>query len=623
MRRGAATGLLVAWIAGLAAMALWFRPIAEALRERGVLTLAVSAALTGAGLLVLRLLRRDGDDGRPLVPWVPLVLTLAAAAWLATWWRLPEERIHVAQYLPLGVIAWRALGGRPLPAALLAIGLGLGDEALQGLLPDRTFDGWDVAANAIASGAGVLLAHGGRTAWGAVALLVAARLLLPALHPGHPGIPPGGGDDPAVEAAPTPDGVTLFEPGAAAGPVVVDTDPTAPYADASVLLVTVDALRADHVRPWGEASVPTPAFDRLADTSVSWQQVRAASTWTTPSIVALLTGLAPAVHGVAGRGLELAPSIATPLDALQLAGWRTVGFAGDATETYRHLGFDEELDPEIDPVEQVVEALGAPGRSFVWLHLRQIHAPYDATPDRLAELGLSAELPAAPILDRARSHYTVPRAGFPGRHDWLVEPLRALYAAELADADAALGGLLDGLDAAGLAGRVVVVVTADHGEELLDHDGIGHASTTLDSAPQPELVEIPLWLRLPDGRAAGRVVPATFDQVDLMPTLAPLIGIGLPAPAPGVARDGRDQSGPLRSPEAPSPPEAPALITGSPCGWQCPAERRDERVHAWIDRGAWSWHRDGGPPPEPALAQALAEADARRRALRTPVPSPR
>lgn len=606
--------MVAGWTAGLMAGAATLRPVAEALRARGLLLPLVVLALVLSAALAFRLLRREGGDAE-VVPWVPLLLVLPAGAWLSTAWALPEERIHLAAYAPLGILAWRAVERRLVPALLLCWTIGAADEALQGFLPGRTFDPRDVAANAVAATAGLALARGGRGSWTAPALLVAARLLAPFWGLGGSGMP---GEGPLV----LPDGRSVFhaDPPRPREPVAPAVD--APFAFAPVLLVTIDALRADHVPPWGRARIPTPAFDRLAKESLTWEQVHAESTWTSPAIVSLLTGLAPAVHGVAGRGLEIAPSIETPLDRLSAAGWTTAGFAGDRTENYRDLGFGQELDREADLVPQAIRLLSADVPAFVWVHLRQIHAPYDATPERLAGLGLPSRLPQAPILDRARGSATVPRADYPGRHGWLREPIRALYAAELADADAELGRLLGALDESGLAGRVVLAVAADHGEELLDHDGIGHASTTLDAAPQPELVEIPLYLRLPDGRSAGRVAAGTFRQTDFMPTLLPLLGLSAPAPAGGVLLDGRDLSAQVLS-EAVQASPVPTLVTGAPCGWQCPPERRDERVHARISGHDWQWCRPPAALCTGALAGDLESAERRRRALRTPVPSPR
>jgi len=331
-------------------------------------------------------------------------------------------------------------------------------------------------------------------------------------------------------------------------------------------------------------------------------------------MVSMFSGLWPAVHGVQERGQELAPAIDTPLEALAAAGWRTVGYAGEATETYRNLGFAEEIDRDAAPSAELVRQVARARPTFLWLHLREVHAPYDATPERLADLGLLSQLPASPLLDRARSHFTVPRADFPGRHGWLREPVRALYAAEVADADAALGGILETLPA-----DAILVVTADHGEELLEHDGIGHASTTLDSVPQPELLAIPMLLRFPDGRGAGRRIGGRFEQVDLLPTLLPLLGVAAP-----TGGDGRDWSAVILDPAAAAPPPRDLLVSSSPCGWQCPADRRSERVHALVSDSEWSWCREvSGRCDAGALATTLADARTRRDRLGAPVASPR
>ncbi len=568
--------LLVAWVVALYSSLAAVRPVAEALRERGVLTAVValiSLLVFGATLLLLR--DRPGD--RPAVPLPAVLLTALAAAWLSQHWALPEERIHLAQYGPVGVLAWRALGGRTLAALVLALGLGFVDEGIQGALPSRTFDVLDVFANGVAASAGVLLVRGGRSAWAAPVLLVAARLVLGAAGPSLPAV-----------SAPT-------------SAVIPPSSPAATFPEASVLLITIDALRADRVPPWGRAQVPTPQLDRLAAGSLALEQAVANALWTTPSMVTLLTGLNPARHGVAGRGLELHPEVRTPLETLVDAGWATHGFAGEGSETYRNLGFQSELGAAPD-----FAALFAK-RAFVWMHLRDVHAPYDASPERLAELGLSLPIPSSPILDRARSHPTVPRADFPGDHGWLRPAIEALYDAEVATADAALGRVLTQIPE-----DVLVILSSDHGEELLERGGIGHASTTLDSHPQPELLEIPLLIRFPDRRRAGETQPGRMEQQDVMPTVMSLLGVPTEGPV-----DGRDLARVLGS--GGEIPPRPALIHSSACGWQCSDQL--PLVHGWW---AEELSRCAGPPATcpPPLRAALERAAAQQvGTVRSPPPS--
>lgn len=593
-----------------AAVAVWLgvgpaRGAAQALRDAGLLSVTVGLAFAATLLLLGERLARGRDDARPAAPL--LLITAAAAAWLFTRWTLPEERFHLALYPVLGWLALRAsagLRGRPFAAIALVSAVGLVDEGLQGAHPDRTFDWMDVLANAVGGAIVPLLALPGGAAWCAPVLLAAVAAAFPLIQ-GKIGVAP-------PPAAPT------HEAGLPA-PVEATVDTSAPYAGANLVLITIDALRADHVPPWGRAPVPTPTLDALAAASIAPDVAWAAGSWTSPSMVSLLSGLHPAVHGVNGRGLEIGPGPALPLEALEAVGYRVYGHAGDLTENYRNLGVQEELDREDEALSLAI-ALTVEAPVFVWVHLRDVHAPYDASPERLTELGLSSEMPRSALLERARTHPTVPRAQFPGRHDWLAPTVRALYAAEVADADASLARVLD---AAGRDDRpTIVVLTADHGEELLEADGIGHASTTLDSVPRPELQRIPLLVRLPDGRGAGRVQPGAIRQQDVLPTLLGLVGVAAPAPAVDPALVGTDLSQPLVA-DAPLDP-GPAWFVTSPCGWQCPPARRVERVAA-VPGTPWTWCRWSLPDeptcPEP-LDGWLEHADALARELRTPTPSP-
>jgi hypothetical protein len=639
--------MLAAWTLAVWATVPVARPISEALRAAGWLTALVTAGLAACALGTAWMLyaQRGGERPGPGSaaapgPWL-LLLTAAAGALLARSWELPEERVHLAEYLPLGVLAFLAMpaGGasgvprarRVLLAILLIAALGAADELLQHLVPQRQFDRWDVAANAVSGASGVLLAAGGRLAWGAPAILVAAAIGMPALRgsllapqPGGPTFAPGRSRPPAA----SPEGV----------------DRSAPYASRSVLFVTFDALRADVVPPWGSApfGLALPAFERLARESVTPGAALANAHWTSPAMVSFFTALLPPAHGVERRGVDFAPGPVTPLETLAAAGWRVIGTAGDGDETYGNLGIRERLPAEAaagaalraDPVSAALAALADGDRpSFVWLHRREIHAPYEATPERLRALSLPERLPAAPILDRARTAHTVPRADFPGRHGWLRDPIRALYAAELADADATLGRILAGIDDLGARGVAapILLVSADHGEELLERDGIGHASTTLDSWPWPELVNIPLWIRLPDGLGAGVRLPGRMEQVDLMPTLLPLLGLRAEEPVPGIALDGRDLSVPLLAAAragsgaadlGPGAGERAALASGTPCGWQCPPERRAQRVHM-LHVGDVPLRCDDSPDIsmacDPRIQGLLDDARGRAVRLRTPV----
>lgn len=595
------------WLAGLWLVVIYgtlgvVRPVCAVLRREGFLAYGVTLGAVCGLWVALLALRREGRD-QPTVPWLALIACGVGFVVLAGHWGLLEERVHLIEYGVLGVLLGRFLPGRLGVALALGCMAGAADEGIQYLLPERTFDLWDIGANWIAVSATVLLSRGGPASWSGPGLLLGAALVLPQVHTAH-----GGSLSQASQQPPS--GITNDVLGGN------DQGRRVPVLQgASVLLVTVDALRRDAVPPWGGGEVALPAFQRMADESVAAAEGFANSIWTTPGIQSLLTGLLPEVHGVQARGEELPLGPKFPLEQLRAGDYLTIGYAGDETETYRNLGFDSELELEGDTTEQTVNILASPGPSLVWLHLRDIHAPYDSTPQRLAELGLPSELPSAPILDRARSKAVVPRRDFPGRHDWLRPAIRSLYLAEVVDADRRLGHLLKRLEDEGLLETCLVILTADHGEELLEHDGIGHASTTLNSAPQPELVHIPFYFRLPGAQRGGATLAGRLEQVDLMPTLFGLIGTALEPVKPGVTFDGEDRSSELLGgPPLGPAPAGPTIISSTPCGWQCPRSRRSERVHARVMERDWDWCR---PPQQPCRDElGLALEDQARRAKR-------
>ena len=599
-RRLLAALVLVLYVS-LSSMRQW----TQWLRAEGLLGAAVVFALGCAAIAVgSLLLRRRGEQPIPLLA---LLLAGALVPVLLTAWELPEERIHLAAYATVGALSWPAGARRLGPALLLAMSIGAVDELLQLSIASRVFDLRDLLANVVIAAAAVVLLSGGRRAWLTAPMLAALWLILLALPVAGPSV------DLSQQFA-APGSVHSVQPDPVADPAT-ESEAEAAYAGASVVLITIDALRADHLRPWGEPPLSLPTFAGLQQRSVSFEEVFANAAWTSPGMVSFLTGLHPSVHGVEGRGMEFPAGATTFLDTLHAAGYSTWGFAGDGEENYGGLGFRHLMDRTLPPEEMLAAALAAQDVPvFAWLHLRDIHAPYDASAADLEALGLPSQLPTSPILERARTHHTVPRREFPGRHTWLKGPIRALYAAELATQDRVLASVLDRLSS---MDDLIVVVSADHGEELLDHDGIGHASTTLHSPPHPELVRIPLFIQLPDGRGAGEQRSGAFQQMDLVPTLGGLLGVPTEQPVPGLDLDGVDLSdavlGVLGA-EAPSTEARPVFVSTSPCGWQCPPARLQERIYALIEGRNWLFCDPMDAPCEASIAGRL-QGSARRSAL--------
>ena len=322
----------------------------------------------------------------------------------------------------------------------------------------------------------------------------------------------------------------------------------------NVLLITIDTLRADRLSSAGYARLTTPNLDRLAAEGLRFTHAQTPRAKTTPAIASLMTGLYPHDHG--------ARDLLVPLDArhpvlaerLRDAGWSTAAIVGNYVLLDRFSGLARGFDrwTEELPDRQGVPPDDAPQRTagsmsdaalaelarkegdepwFLWLHYMDPHGLYDPPEEHRV---FRSDVPD-PIPDDPGhvAEYNVP----PGcrMDDGRVDAARVrdLYDGEVRFADAEIGRLLDALRASGELERTIVVVTADHGENLGEHrDWFEHGRDAYETT-----CRVPLVLRLP-ALLADRPGPGVRDGsvslVDLAPTLLDLLE--LPALGRGVSR---------------------------------------------------------------------------------------
>jgi len=279
-----------------------------------------------------------------------------------------------------------------------------------------------------------------------------------------------------------------------------------------VFLITIDTLRADHVHCYGYDRVQTPSLDQLAKQGVRFTQAFTPSPITNSSHASILTGLLPSAHGVSDFGVPLAASHLTLAETLKKRGYRTAAFIGAVildskalapgldrgfefydnfpaqSETKSRWGRVERRGMEV--VEHAETWLNAhpAGPHFVWVHLYDPHDPYEAPP------------PYSEIYkDR-------------------------LYDGEIAYADSALGHFLAYLKKQGWYESSLIVVVGDHGEGLGEHHEDTHGIFLYDST-----THVPLLVKLPEQREAGRTVEAQVRTTDIMPSILEVLGVLAPA----------------------------------------------------------------------------------------------
>ena len=308
----------------------------------------------------------------------------------------------------------------------------------------------------------------------------------------------------------------------------------------NVILVVVDTLRADHVGCYGSTRQATPHSDALAREAFVFQRAYSAAPWTRPAVASVLTGTTPFAHGITAERLHhaLAPRVLTLQEYLRNEGYWTHALL---TNPHYRLGIDQNFDQvsycgncSADAVyTQATRFVRAHrgGPFFLLIHNNDPHDSYDhhegfsTTParssyrslgpllparDRDVELDSTSNIQGTVILDAAA-----------------LEELTRNYDGEIAFLDHHLGRFVDVLRERRLLDRTILAITADHGEEFLDHGGYGHGGTLFE-----ELLRIPLILRVP-GRDGG-VISTRVSTVDLFATLADLTR-GHPPAAPHSA----------------------------------------------------------------------------------------
>lgn len=380
-------------------------------------------------------------------------------------------------------------------------------------------------------------------------------------------------------------------------------------ASPNVVLISIDTLRADYLGVYGQALPTSPVLDSLARESVVFERAIACSPWTAPSHVSMMTSLYPTVHGVLDYPFpdRLDAKVVTLAEILRAHGWRTGGFTeggharggtglGDGFEVFPDWARTDEpaalrLVPNMERALAWLDAGDEP--FFLFFHTYEPHHEYrppraslalvapdfdvaaerrrlvralerwnegaELTPVQLGVLyrhSLQGDLRDLPVrrhesLKRRFKEFSHgPWRGSPGYDDDLAY-IRMLYAAEVRHADEVLARLFDRLRERGVWGRTLVIVTSDHGEGLMDHGELQHGGSLFD-----EVLRVPLIVRFPDGRHAGRRHPGQVRSIDVLPTV--LDWVGLPLPRGAVGRSLLPRIGS----EKPLPAFAEALLHG-------------------------------------------------------------
>ena len=328
----------------------------------------------------------------------------------------------------------------------------------------------------------------------------------------------------------------------------------------NVVLVVADTLRADYLGSYGFPGDVSPQLDRLASEAVLFERCVSQAPWTKPATASLLTSLYPGTHGLTDheggfwssseerRTGRLPAEALTLAEVLHLHGYRTAAFTANSW-LVREYGFAQGFDHYDDyaarldtHADELLEnarrwldhsASGVP--FFLYLHVMDVHAPYDApradydavldsVPGRGARALTDAERP-----DRRWNNIEVPADWANEERRHRVDYWRARYAAGVRALDRRLGRLRALLEERGALANTLWIVTSDHGEHLFEHGDWSHGQNLYQHQ-----LHVPLWIR-PVGatRSSGLRVTEIVELVDVMPTVLALVGATSPTPLQG------------------------------------------------------------------------------------------
>lgn len=306
---------------------------------------------------------------------------------------------------------------------------------------------------------------------------------------------------------------------------------SARYKDYNIVLVSIDTLRADHLGCYGYLK-PTPTIDALANTSFLFESMFTTSSTTLPAHASLMTSLYPKDLR---NGYAVRDSVTTVAEVLGKNGYLCLGFVSALPLDERfnldqgfdyydadfsgsrgsiHLKdnkwfahkfqvFDRNAEETTNKVLATLKKRTISKPCFLWVHYYDPHLPY---------------LPPSTFYDPTK----VTRNSFPYYFNPTpsdLQSLHELYDGEIQFVDQQLKKLLDGLKELDAFTNTIVVIVADHGENLYEHDGyLDHSQVVYDT-----VMWIPCLLHLPGVRA--KRIGELVSIIDIMPTVLDLVGI--------------------------------------------------------------------------------------------------
>ena len=307
----------------------------------------------------------------------------------------------------------------------------------------------------------------------------------------------------------------------------------------NVILITLDALRYDHLSCYGYKRNTSANIDMIARKGVMFTQAIAQSSHTAPSVSSIMTSAMPNSHFVSGWGRTLNPRLHTLAEILKEKGFENAFFCGNLSfkinairgirkgfDTFFVTGFEEKTltGKAVQFINQNINK-----QFFIYLHYMNTHSPYISN-EKFSHLFFDDDsydktkvLPIVKPTDDLYGYRGIPETlsreyGGIANPDYYI----AKYDQGLRTVDEEIGIILKTLKTCGLEKRTILIVTSDHGEMLGENDLYFHHAVFL----YEPLIRVPLIIScdkiIPQGKIISDQISAS---IDIMPTILDVLGI--------------------------------------------------------------------------------------------------
>ena len=311
----------------------------------------------------------------------------------------------------------------------------------------------------------------------------------------------------------------------------------------NIVLISIDTLRPDHLGCYGYTRNTSPSINKFAKESIRFTNCITPRTITSPAVTSILTGLYPQTHGVRRLCVPLNPKFATVVEYLKNAGYRTCGITCNRVLRRQLARLDSGFDMWDEDCPHRGTKFGFPTYQkyaedgnkvaykwleknydkpepfFLWIHYFEPHGPYNPPHVFQEYTHTPLLIPAHEIPEYQRLEEIT--TDMVDVNKYIVE-----YDKEIRYTDHYVGELIDRLKEMGVYENSLVIVTADHGESLTEHEFyINHGGYTYEAC-----AKVPLLIKLPDyvpnkSEKDDTVIEGQVSLIDLVPTMLDMAGV--------------------------------------------------------------------------------------------------